>query len=107
MRAEPRSLRLRREIGAVAHQPLVQRGLAWLESHFDKAIGALSRRRWPLGPVILMVSGRVGFEIAQKLMEELMAKVMFSHDRSRHASRIVVFLLVLPHNHTPPRGVRG
>ncbi|HSL27392.1 MAG TPA: formate dehydrogenase accessory sulfurtransferase FdhD [Acidimicrobiia bacterium] len=32
----------------------------------DKAIGALARRRWPLGEVILMVSGRVSFEIAQK-----------------------------------------
>jgi FdhD protein len=32
----------------------------------DKAIGALSTERWPLGPLILMVSGRVGFEIAQK-----------------------------------------
>jgi FdhD protein len=32
----------------------------------DKAIGAVSRRRWPLGEVILMVSGRVSFEITQK-----------------------------------------
>jgi FdhD protein len=32
----------------------------------DKAIGALARRRWPLGEVILMVSGRISFEIAQK-----------------------------------------
>ncbi len=32
----------------------------------DKAIGALCLDRWPLGPVILMVSGRIGFEIAQK-----------------------------------------
>lgn len=32
----------------------------------DKAIGALARNRWPLGEVILMVSGRISFEIAQK-----------------------------------------
>jgi FdhD protein len=32
----------------------------------DKAIGALAKLQWPLGPVILMVSGRIGFEIAQK-----------------------------------------
>jgi FdhD protein len=32
----------------------------------DKAIGALARSRWPLGDVILMVSGRISFEIAQK-----------------------------------------
>ena len=32
----------------------------------DKAIGAIAMQHWPLGPVILMVSGRVGFEIAQK-----------------------------------------
>jgi FdhD protein len=32
----------------------------------DKAIGALARRHWPLGEVILMVSGRVSFEITQK-----------------------------------------
>ncbi|MGH8927925.1 MAG: formate dehydrogenase accessory sulfurtransferase FdhD, partial [Acidimicrobiia bacterium] len=32
----------------------------------DKAIGALSRRRWPLGELILMVSGRISFEITQK-----------------------------------------
>lgn len=32
----------------------------------DKAIGALARRQWPLGEIILMVSGRVSFEIAQK-----------------------------------------
>jgi FdhD protein len=32
----------------------------------DKAIGALARQRWPLGEVILVVSGRVSFEIAQK-----------------------------------------
>ncbi|MDX1447587.1 MAG: formate dehydrogenase accessory sulfurtransferase FdhD [Acidimicrobiia bacterium] len=32
----------------------------------DKAIGHLARRRWPLGEVILVVSGRISFEIAQK-----------------------------------------
>lgn len=32
----------------------------------DKSIGALSRSRWPLGEVILVVSGRISFEIAQK-----------------------------------------
>ncbi len=32
----------------------------------DKTIGALARRRWPLGEVILVVSGRISFEIAQK-----------------------------------------
>lgn len=32
----------------------------------DKAIGALARRRWPIGEAILMVSGRVSFEITQK-----------------------------------------
>ena len=32
----------------------------------DKAIGALARDRWPLGEVVLVVSGRVSFEIAQK-----------------------------------------
>jgi FdhD protein len=32
----------------------------------DKAIGSLARRRWPLGETILMVSGRISFEIAQK-----------------------------------------
>jgi FdhD protein len=32
----------------------------------DKAIGALARRRWPVGEVILVVSGRVSFEITQK-----------------------------------------
>jgi FdhD protein len=32
----------------------------------DKAIGALAARRWPLGEVMLQVSGRVSFEIAQK-----------------------------------------
>lgn len=32
----------------------------------DKAIGALATRRWPVGEVILQVSGRISFEIAQK-----------------------------------------
>ena len=32
----------------------------------DKAIGYLARRQWPLGEVILMVSGRISFEITQK-----------------------------------------
>lgn len=32
----------------------------------DKAIGDLAQRRWPLGEVILMVSGRISFEITQK-----------------------------------------
>jgi FdhD protein len=32
----------------------------------DKAIGVLARSRWPLGDVILMVSGRISFEITQK-----------------------------------------
>lgn len=32
----------------------------------DKVIGALVRTRWPLGEVVLIVSGRVSFEIAQK-----------------------------------------
>lgn len=32
----------------------------------DKAIGALAQRRWPLGEVILVVSGRISFEITQK-----------------------------------------
>ena len=32
----------------------------------DKAIGHLARRLWPLGETILMVSGRVSFEITQK-----------------------------------------
>ena len=32
----------------------------------DKAIGSLARSRWPLGEVILMVSGRISFEITQK-----------------------------------------
>lgn len=32
----------------------------------DKAIGRLTEGRWPLGEVVLAVSGRVSFEIAQK-----------------------------------------
>ncbi len=32
----------------------------------DKAIGALARQRWPLGELILAVSGRISFEITQK-----------------------------------------
>jgi FdhD protein len=32
----------------------------------DKAIGAASRVRWPLGPTALVVSGRQSFEIVQK-----------------------------------------
>lgn len=32
----------------------------------DKAVGALARRRWPPGELILMVSGRISFEIVQK-----------------------------------------
>ena len=32
----------------------------------DKAIGALARKRWPLGELILAVSGRISFEITQK-----------------------------------------
>ena len=32
----------------------------------DKAVGALARDRWPIGETILLVSGRVSFEIAQK-----------------------------------------
>ena len=32
----------------------------------DKVIGALAATRWPLGEVILQVSGRVSFEIVQK-----------------------------------------
>jgi FdhD protein len=32
----------------------------------DKAIGMLARKTWPLGEVILVVSGRISFEIAQK-----------------------------------------
>ena len=32
----------------------------------DKAIGKTSGQRWPLGEVVLVVSGRISFEIAQK-----------------------------------------
>ncbi|NNF69966.1 MAG: formate dehydrogenase accessory sulfurtransferase FdhD [Acidimicrobiia bacterium] len=32
----------------------------------DKVVGSCSRRRWPLDDTILMVSGRVSFEITQK-----------------------------------------
>ena len=32
----------------------------------DKVIGASARTRWPLGPTVLMVSGRISFEIVQK-----------------------------------------
>jgi FdhD protein len=32
----------------------------------DKAIGAVATRSWPPGEVILVVSGRVSFEITQK-----------------------------------------
>ncbi len=32
----------------------------------DKAIGAIVGDRWPLGEVLLMVSGRVSFEMVQK-----------------------------------------
>jgi FdhD protein len=32
----------------------------------DKVIGTLAATRWPIGEVILMVSGRIGFEITQK-----------------------------------------
>ncbi len=32
----------------------------------DKAVGAMARKRWPLGELILMVSGRISFEITQK-----------------------------------------
>ena len=32
----------------------------------DKAIGALAAQRWPIGEVVLIVSGRVSFEIVQK-----------------------------------------
>lgn len=45
--------------------------LSWAEdigrhNATDKAIGSLAATRWPLGEVILQVSGRVSFEIAQK-----------------------------------------
>lgn len=32
----------------------------------DKLVGAMALRRWPLGELILMVSGRVSFEMVQK-----------------------------------------
>jgi FdhD protein len=32
----------------------------------DKVIGALASQRWPIGEVMLLVSGRVSFEIVQK-----------------------------------------
>ncbi len=32
----------------------------------DKAVGAVARKRWPPGELILMVSGRISFEIVQK-----------------------------------------
>lgn len=32
----------------------------------DKVIGALARTQWPLGEVVLLVSGRVSFEMVQK-----------------------------------------
>lgn len=32
----------------------------------DKAVGRLARGRWPLGEVVMVVSGRISFEIAQK-----------------------------------------
>jgi len=32
----------------------------------DKVIGSLAETRWPIGEIVLMVSGRIGFEIAQK-----------------------------------------
>jgi FdhD protein len=32
----------------------------------DKAIGSLARDRWPIGEVVLVVSGRISFEISQK-----------------------------------------
>lgn len=32
----------------------------------DKVIGALARERWPIGEAVLLVSGRVSFEIVQK-----------------------------------------
>lgn len=32
----------------------------------DKAVGSLAPRRWPIGEVVLMVSGRVSFEVTQK-----------------------------------------
>jgi FdhD protein len=32
----------------------------------DKVIGAVASRTWPIGEVVLMVSGRISFEITQK-----------------------------------------
>jgi FdhD protein len=32
----------------------------------DKLVGAVARRRWPIGESVLMVSGRISFEIVQK-----------------------------------------
>ncbi len=32
----------------------------------DKAVGTIARRRWPIGDGILMVSGRISFEMVQK-----------------------------------------
>lgn len=32
----------------------------------DKVIGSLARARWPIGEIVLAVSGRIGFEITQK-----------------------------------------
>ncbi len=32
----------------------------------DKVIGGLAISRWPIGEIVLMVSGRIGFEITQK-----------------------------------------
>jgi FdhD protein len=32
----------------------------------DKLVGAVSRHRWPLGEIVMTVSGRVSFEIVQK-----------------------------------------
>lgn len=32
----------------------------------DKVVGAVAKQQWPIGEVILMVSGRISFEITQK-----------------------------------------
>jgi FdhD protein len=32
----------------------------------DKVVGSLASKRWPIGEVVLVVSGRIGFEIVQK-----------------------------------------
>jgi FdhD protein len=32
----------------------------------DKVVGELASKRWPIGEVVLVVSGRIGFEIVQK-----------------------------------------